>query len=290
MICDVGPEKRQRARQRRHALAVAADNGKRNRRRVCRARRSRARDRQAPALRRHRRPAPASAACRASTDSAGDFPAALTHAALAYGNCAGGETARCRSPTGTGSIAVHPGEDLLVRHVEPALEFVELGIAQGRRYARRQNGRGRDPFRGCRDARQRNSSRRRRASSPSLERFVPCSPVSPTPKTRTGPGAGLYRGLAAQCQPPVCTGLHCAGIPRKPAWRHAAARAQSAVCCAHQPARRRAEAGEALCPPARPRSAARRRSAVPSAVGRRSTAARGRNCASAGRTRSSPSP
>ena len=31
---DVGTEKRQRARQRRHALPVAADHGKRNRRRV----------------------------------------------------------------------------------------------------------------------------------------------------------------------------------------------------------------------------------------------------------------
>jgi hypothetical protein len=28
---------------------------------------------------------------------------------------------------------------------------------------------------------------------------------------------GLYRGLVAPCQPPVCTGLHCVGIARAPA-------------------------------------------------------------------------
>ena len=34
MVTNVRAEKRQRARQRRHALAVAADHGERNRRRV----------------------------------------------------------------------------------------------------------------------------------------------------------------------------------------------------------------------------------------------------------------
>ena len=48
----------------------------------------------------------------------------------------------------------------------------------------------------------------------------------------------------------------------------APARAQPAVRLAHQPARRRAEAGKALCPAARPRGAARHRPAVSSALGR----------------------
>jgi hypothetical protein len=92
--------------------------------------------------------------------------------------------------------------------------------------------------------------------------------MSPTPKTRTGPGGDLYRDLAPQCQPFLCTGLHCVDFPHKPACPHAAARAQSSVWIDQEPDRCRAEAREALCAAARPRSAARRRSSVSYAVRR----------------------
>src|SRR4029079_10224912 len=82
---------------------------------------------------------------------------------------------------------------------------------------------------------QRKSRRRRRGSRPSLERFVP---VVTACLQRQKPGrgrVGLYRGLALRCQPPLCTGLHCAEIPHKPACPYAAAGAQSFVCFTQEP-------------------------------------------------------
>ena len=74
---DIGTEERQRARQRRHALAVAADHGKRNRRRVGARRNARARSASTS-------PSAPSATCASVSalpgrnNSAGDFAIALT--------------------------------------------------------------------------------------------------------------------------------------------------------------------------------------------------------------------
>ena len=177
-----------------------------------------------------------------------------------------------------GFRAVDPGENLLVGHVEPALVFVEFGLAQVRDSARRQSGRAPDPSRGCRDASERNSNRRRRASSPSLEICVRSS-YAPTPKTRTGPGAGLYRGLRRRLSAPA---LHSPALrreTRKPAWRQCARRCSirclppSPACPASgrswrssmrgcSTARRRASSTCCfICPPA-PSTAARGRSST----------------------------
>ena len=134
-------------------------------------------------------------------------------------------------------------------------------------FARRQNGRAPDPFPESHDAKQRNSNRRRRASSPSLERLVPVLTQVSNAKNPDGAASDYIERSAAPCQPPVCTGLHCVGIARAPACADAATRPQSRVCCAHQPAWGGAETGEALCPSARSRgSAANGRSVIPLAV------------------------
>src|SRR5262245_8207578 len=78
---------------------------------------------------------------------------------------------------------------------------------------------------------------------PLARQVRPCGHrMSPTPKTRTGPGGVSYRGLVPQCQLSLCTGLHCTEIPHKPACAHATARAQSSVCFAQKPNGRRAKA------------------------------------------------
>ncbi len=116
---------------------------------------------------------------------------------------------------------------------------------------------------------ERNSSRRRRTSSPSLEICDPVTVLS-NAKNPDGAGRGLYKGLRRGCQRLLCTAQHCVRNNAQASMApHASARAQPPVRLAHQPARRRPEAGKALCPPARPRSAARGRSAVSSARGRR---------------------
>ena len=59
---------------------------------------------------------------------------------------------------------------------------------------------------------------------PSLDRFVPVV-IACLQRQKPGRGrAGLYRGLAAAMSALLCTGLHCAEIPHKPACAHAAAR------------------------------------------------------------------
>ena len=110
---------------------------------------------------------------------------------------------------------------------------------------------------------QRNKSRRRRASSPSLEICVPNDRLS-NAKNPDGPGGGyIDRGG------PLCTGPHCACPARASQHAaHAPGPAQPPVCLAHQPARHRAAAGEALRPAARARGAARHRPVVPPALRR----------------------
>ena len=146
----------------------------------------------------------------------------------------------------------------------------------------------------CQD---RNRSLRRRTSSPSLERVRSCRSPGPrgsqiciNAKSPDGPGARLYsdrratgyvRWSMSAVQACIAsrahTRQHRGHRMRMP---NAAARPQSAVRGAHEPARRRAEAGEALPPPARPRRDGRASSTCCSTCRpARSTAARGRNCA-----------
>ena len=69
---DVGREEGERARQRRHARAVAADHHEADRRRARRRRRPRGRDRRAPGLRRRRRRRQAVSGRPGASRSAGD--------------------------------------------------------------------------------------------------------------------------------------------------------------------------------------------------------------------------
>ena len=181
-----GAEERERARQRRHALAVAADDARARSPARRHAPRSRARDRRAPGLRRRRRPATASAACRRCSNSAGDFAIVVHVCSAAMERDQRRNSARV-DLGGHRLRAVDPGENLLVGHFQPALVFVELGARSAPRDARRRSGRAPDPFRGCRDGGERNSSRRRRGSSPSLE--ISFKPIL----QRQKPGRGRVR-------------------------------------------------------------------------------------------------
>ena len=85
------------------------------------------------------------------SNSAGDFLIILTPYSRC-GNRAAGETERCRISGGAGSIPFTHAKNLLIGDIQPAFELVELDLAQRWQSARRRNGRGPGPFRGCRGA------------------------------------------------------------------------------------------------------------------------------------------
>ena len=174
--------------------------------------------------------------------------------------------------------AVDPGENLLVGNVQPALVFVEFGLAHG---GKPRVGKAAEHQIHFADAAMPASGTAAAAaarSSPSLEIPLPSHLLQ-----RQKPGGSrvrvLYRGLRPRMSAARCPAqARIARKTREPAWRMRPLGAQSAVCRPHQPSRRRAQAGEALC---RGCSAATlRASSTCCSICRRapSTAARGRNC------------
>ena len=278
---DSGPKNDKRARQRRHALAVAADHARARSPAHRPAPQLRARDRPAPALRRRRRPARASAACRSRAVRRGISTITPSCARPVFsGSRAAGGTAACRIRPASAASPVTQASRSLVRHIEQLLEFVELGVAQACRYARRQSGRCIRSISRMPRCQERNSSRRRRSSSPSLDRRRFRSMSHSNAKSPDGPGAGYIEASKAAMSAPLCTGLHCV--------RHAAASQHAA----HAPARLLNPLFAALTslPGVGPkleklyrasaRAARRRASSTCCSICRpaRSTAARGRSC------------
>ena len=284
---DVGPEERKRARQRRHALAVAADHGQRNRRRIGRAAMARARSASTS-------PSAPSAtcasvsACPGFNNSAGDF--AICHREpLADGNSRNAAEQRRVDLRRSGFSATDPGENLLIGNVEPgartssssaSLKIFKLRVGKAAEHKIH-----------LADAAM--PGAKQQPPPPRIQPFARNPASSHAILQRQKPGGcrvrGLYRGPGAYVS--VCFAQASIASANR-ASQHAAdapARAQPAIRRPHQPARRRAEAGAALCPAARPRGAARRRSAVSLAFGRHRPPRAAEAQRGAGRARSSPS-
>ena len=195
MVWMSGPKKRERTRQRRHALAVAADHRERNRRRIG-LRRDGAREigqhQPLGAIgdlgQRERWPA--------CSNAAGDVACALTSALrLCDENGASGGTARCRSrrePFASRSPRRKSADRGPRASTSYSSRSASLNFAICAS-AKRPSTRSISRMPRCQE---RNSSLRRRSSSPSLEIRVPVIGTAPTPKTRTGPGRGYIEGFA----------------------------------------------------------------------------------------------
>ncbi len=149
--------------------------------------RPRAQDPRAPAPRRRRRRPRASADCPGVSNSAGDFGVGFQRLAAAPMERAQSlRTAPCRDRPAAAISPVDPGVEIVVGHVEQPFE---IGRARRRvrsaisASAKRPSIRSISRMPRCQA---RNSSLRRRRSSPSLDRVVPVMRALATPKARTG--------------------------------------------------------------------------------------------------------